>query len=87
MISPLVIKRGIYTKFHMIDILLEGILLKNSEVWAMTKKASKNYSVLGGTFAVTMWPLNAIGNFSECFLCEAHMCLGFSHLVCKKKLA
>jgi hypothetical protein len=38
MISPLVIKRGIYTKFHMIDILLEGILLKNSEVWAMKKQ-------------------------------------------------
>jgi hypothetical protein len=38
MISPLVIKRGIYTKFHMIDILLEGILLKNSELWAMKKQ-------------------------------------------------
>lgn len=53
----------------------------------MEEETSDPYSVLGGTFAGTMWPLNVLGNFSECFPCEAHMCLALSHLVCKKKLA
>jgi hypothetical protein len=51
MISPLVIsfygnyKRGIYTKFHMIDIFIERHLLNNSEVWKMKKQHQRTNKI------------------------------------------